>query len=323
MFVRPMTDAANLTMRQMEIIYAVARHGSVTEAARALGISQPAVSVVIQECNRVTGVQLFERKQGRLQPTPETGALLPEIERVQHAVHRVRALVQDFARTRRGYLRIAAVPIMADNIMPAALQASQRELADIGISLICRDYEEIPDLLDSGRVDVGLSSSLLPSRSQDVIDLWVSELVVVMKQDHPLARQSSIRADDLSLYPLIAFNHNIPIGLAAERAFQKVGLTPTVAVEVSQTSTAISCAREGIGVAIVHPLGIATQQANGIEVRPLSPSTPFHNQVLLPKSGHLNRSIQLFIAALRRVVPRMRQTEDCVNKAVHSPVSRR
>lgn len=84
-----MDTPASLSVRQMEVIYAVARYGSVTEAARVLGISQPAVSVIIQECNRVAGVQLFERKQGRLQPTPETGALLPEIERVQTAMRRV------------------------------------------------------------------------------------------------------------------------------------------------------------------------------------------------------------------------------------------
>lgn len=301
-----------LTVRQMEVIYAVARHGSVSEAARSLGVSQPAVSVMIKECSRVSGVQLFERRQGRLQPTPEAGALLSEIERVQNAVRRVQSLVSDFSRTPRGYLRVAAVPIMADHLVPSALTASQRELTGIDVSLICRDYEEIPDLLEEGRIDVGLSSSLLPSSSPDVIDLWVSQLAAVLNSEHPLAKRSIISAQEMAQHPFISFNHNIPIGLAADKVFEDAAEAPRIAVEVSQTSTAISCAREGLGIAIVHPLGLAMQQRDKIRAKPILPASPFWNQVLLPKSGHLNRPTQLFIAALRRVVPQMRQIEAAV-----------
>lgn len=297
----------NLSIRQMEVIYAVARHGSVTEAARSLGISQPAVSVIIRECNRITGIELFERKQGRLQPTPETGALLPEIDRVHMAVRRVRDLVKDYGRMPRGNLRIAAVPIMADHLMPAAMKASRRELQDISISLICRDYEEIPDLLEAGRIDIGLSSSVIQSGSPDVIDLWVTNLVAVMSADHPLASRTSVEPDDLLGHPLIAFNNNIPIGHAAERVFQHAGKRPQIAVEVSQTSTAVAFARTGLGVSIVTPLG--TQLRDNLVVRPLKPAAQIWNQILLPKSGHLNRSTQRLIASLRRVVPRMIQME--------------
>lgn len=308
----PLETTDNLTIRQMEVIYAVARHGSVTEAARALGISQPAVSVIIRDCNRITGIDLFERKQGRLQPTPETGALLPEIDRVHTAVRRVRALVKDYARMPRGNLRVAAVPIMADYLMPAAMKASKRELEEISISLMCRDYEEIPDLLEAGRIDIGLSASVIPSASPDVIDLWGTNLVAVMSDDHPLASRSILEPDDLLEHPLIAFNHNIPIGLAADLVFQQAGRKPKIAVEVSQTSTAIAFARAGLGVSIVNPLGMATQLRSGLAVKPLKPTAKLWSQVLLPKSGHLNRSTQRLIAALRRVVPRMIQVEASV-----------
>lgn len=304
-----LTPTDSLSIRQMEVIYAVARHGSVTEAARALGISQPAVSVIIQECNRITGVQLFERRQGRLQPTLETGALLPEIERVQTAMRRVRSLVKDYARSPRGNLRIAAVPVLADNLMPAAMQAAQRELADIGISIICRDYEDIPDLLDADRIDVGLSCSIIPSSSPDVIDLWSSDLVAVMSRTHPLAKRTTLGADDLIRHPLIAFNHNIPIGLAVEKVLDDSDLRPAVAVEVSQSSTAVAFARAGIGLSVVTPLGLAQLRRDGLEVKAISPPAVLWNQILLPKSGHLNQSIQRLIAALRRAVPQMRRIE--------------
>ncbi|MEZ5715579.1 MAG: LysR substrate-binding domain-containing protein [Paracoccaceae bacterium] len=304
-----------LSLRQMEIIYAVARHGSVTDAARALGISQPAVSSALQECNRITGVMLFERKAGRLKPTPETGALLPEIERVQNAVQRVGGLLKDYHRIPRGNLSIAAVPIMADNLVPEAMARSAADLADIAISLVCRDYEDIPDLLDAGRIDVGLSSSIIPSTSADVIDLWTSELILVMSDRCELARLPQVTAADLARHPLIAFNRNIPIGLALDNTLQATDEPTRVAVEVSQTSTAIAFARQDQGVALIHPLGMAAVDRTGLCMRRVEPIVPFWNQILLPRTGHLNRATQNFLAALRKAVPRIRAVEKAVLSA--------
>ena len=59
----------SLSFRQLQIIGAVGRSGSVTGAAAALGISQPAVSMMLKDCTQAAGFPLFVRRQGRLQPT--------------------------------------------------------------------------------------------------------------------------------------------------------------------------------------------------------------------------------------------------------------
>ncbi len=68
-----------MNLRHLEVFYAVMSAGSVSEAARRLNVSQPAVSNMLKHAESTLGVApLFERVGGRLKPTPEAQALLPE-----------------------------------------------------------------------------------------------------------------------------------------------------------------------------------------------------------------------------------------------------
>jgi len=70
-----------MNLRQLEVFNAIMRFGSVTGAARELGVSQPAVSKILRHAEDQLGMRLFERLNGRLQPTMEAKAIQAEMER--------------------------------------------------------------------------------------------------------------------------------------------------------------------------------------------------------------------------------------------------
>jgi DNA-binding transcriptional LysR family regulator len=72
-----------LTLRHIEVIRAVLRAGTVTGAARQLAVSQPALSRTLKNAETRLGLQLFERRSGRLSPTPEVLALQRDIEKAR------------------------------------------------------------------------------------------------------------------------------------------------------------------------------------------------------------------------------------------------
>jgi DNA-binding transcriptional LysR family regulator len=102
-----------LNARQLEVIRAVIRSGSATDAAEKLGISQAAVSMVIKTCEKLAGYALFVRKQGRLQPTTEATTLFPLLERIFEDIERTQRLVEDLKDSKIGFIRVAANPIIA------------------------------------------------------------------------------------------------------------------------------------------------------------------------------------------------------------------
>src|SRR3546814_11398912 len=79
-----------MKLRELEIFYAIMRGGSVTEAGRRLGISQPAVSAALKHSEDQLGMQLFRREHGRLEPTPEAMDLYPEVEALFQKFHSIR-----------------------------------------------------------------------------------------------------------------------------------------------------------------------------------------------------------------------------------------
>ena len=78
-----------MNFRHIEIFFAVMTCGTVTEAARQLGVSQPSVTTTIQQAERKLGIQLFRRESGRLLPTQEAMTLFEEAERAHEVAVRL------------------------------------------------------------------------------------------------------------------------------------------------------------------------------------------------------------------------------------------
>jgi DNA-binding transcriptional LysR family regulator len=210
-----------LSTRQLEVIHAVIRAGSVTDAATALGISQPAVSMILRECNEIAGFPLFLRRQGRLQPTNETYVLLPELERVFEGMRRVQRLLSDLKDATVGVVNIGSPPLVTDVVMPRLLSTFHKSHPKIQVNLFGMDNDGVIDHIESDRVDFGLTISRYPSLMGHILDLITTPLVFIAHESHPLAQKGRVVPDDLVDSQLITFNRTLPIGIVIENASGK------------------------------------------------------------------------------------------------------
>ncbi|MGB9173923.1 MAG: LysR family transcriptional regulator, partial [Bradyrhizobium sp.] len=110
-----------MNLRHMEVFHAIMRTGSVTGAARALNVTQPAVSAVLKHCESQLKMKLFARVSGRLQPTAEARAIFPEIAAIFGRVEAVNALTQDLVGGRLGTLSVAAAVPIANGYLAKAV----------------------------------------------------------------------------------------------------------------------------------------------------------------------------------------------------------
>lgn len=289
-----------LSTRQLEVIHAVMKAGSVTDAANALGVSQPAVSMILRECNEVAGFPLFVRRQGRLQPTSETYVLLPELERVFDGIRRVHRVLSDLKSANVGFVNIGSLPLVTDSIMPLLIRNIQASHAQIQVNLQDLSPDDIIEHVETDKVDFGLTLSPYPSQTSHIIDLFKSRLVFICHEEHPLAARSGIGPDDLADSQLITFNRSVPVGAVIENAFRLTSVPRRAAVEVTHTSTACILARHRVGVALIPELGLRYVNLDGLVHRPFTPATSIIVQLWLPQHKTLSRSAKLIVAALRR-----------------------
>ena len=237
----------------MQIIGAVGRSGSVTGAAAALGISQPAVSMMLKDCTQAAGFPLFVRRQGRLQPSAETRALLTDLERLFDFVDRINRLVDDMRTTAVGTIQIAATPTLADNLLPPAVALFQKTRPKVRITIHAMDSYNVVNHVVREYVDFGLALSPFANSDAREIELCAAELVCVVHPENALAARSSITPSDLASHPLISFSKSLPLGALVNDAFRSAAAAQRIALEVNQSSVACGLARAGAGVAIIDP----------------------------------------------------------------------
>jgi len=302
-----------LTVRQMEVIRAVSRHGSVNEAAGALGVSQPAVSLMLHECAQAAGFPFFVKKRGRLQTTPETREILGELDRIFDGIAHVNRQVADMRTQAKGTIRIATVLTLAENLLAPTCTAFRQHWPQVQIEAITTDNVSIAESVFQERVDFGLVLAPLTKDERAIdarlTDLCEADLVCVMPSSHPLAAQPVVRPQDLAPYPLISFNADLPLGALIEQSYRVAGIARRVAVKVTQTTMAYALVRANMGVAVVDPFYLlgGSIDSQGLTTVPYAPRIPVKAQLLLPNNTALSRSARAFVAALSETTLALQQ----------------
>ena len=177
-----------LSLRQLEIVHAVCRHGSVTAAAAALEVSQPAISMVLRDCTRLTGFPLFRRKQGRLQPTPEMQVMLPDLMRMFEGAERIDRLLGDIRETSVGTVHLAVTPTLADSLLPRAVAIFQLARPRITLTLRTMDNVSVVEAVTGRKCS---DTSTLPRRTAPAM-VWRKSDSAVRKSSgsrQPISRK--------------------------------------------------------------------------------------------------------------------------------------
>jgi len=171
-----------MNFRHVEVFFAVMTCGTVTEAARQLGVSQPSVTTTIQQAEAGLGIRLFQRESGRLVPTAEARILFEEAERAHDALAAFRALARSLRTGQGGHVRIAAVPSISLELLPEAIARFQQLHSGFNYSVSTLNTEEILQQLDSrvGTFNLGFSFGDLDDSGFETRKIGDADLMAVL-----------------------------------------------------------------------------------------------------------------------------------------------
>lgn len=176
-------DVLRLTLRQLQIFVAVARHGSTAAAADRIALSQSATSAAVNELERLLSVQLFDRAGRRLHLNDNGRALLPRAQALLDGAARVEQQGRSMADQLQS-LRIGASTTIGNYVLPRQLGAL---LAGAGIArrsswsstITIANTEAIGNAVAAFELDVGFVEG--PVRAPDVLSLpWMRDEMVVV-----------------------------------------------------------------------------------------------------------------------------------------------
>ena len=254
-----------MNARQIEAFRAIARTGTVTSAAHALHISQPAVSRLLAHLELQLRLKLFNRTQGRLKLTPEGAALLQEVDRHFIGLDAIADAARRIAEHGPGNLRILAFPSMSSGELPAAVAALLARHPATSITIDTDTTDRIAARVESGAYDVGFTAGV------SAHDLAVeSEIIAerpwtcIFPQDHPLRHRTTVSMEDLRDEILVGFSPGMSLRNHVDQLFAVSGIQPEFALAAQTIESICSLVRLRCGVAIIHPYATHVAQLRNL-----------------------------------------------------------
>ena len=148
---------ARINLRQVEAFRATMLTGSVTEAAALMGVTQPAVSRLLRDLQALLNMPLFEKRGTGLVPNAAAVALYTEVERSFVGLERIGAAAEEIRSRRTGFLRVAALPALANGYLPRLAGHFLKDRPNLNLSLFGVISPLVVDWVTNNQCDVGFA----------------------------------------------------------------------------------------------------------------------------------------------------------------------
>lgn len=294
-----------VNLRQLEVFEAIMRNGSVSEAARSLGVSQPAVTKSLRLAEQAAGFLLFRRVRGRLFPSPEAEMLLPHVEQIRSDLGGISSLMQQLREGNAGSVTVAAPASLAQSFLTPAIAKFIRERPSIQVEAMILPTQLVADRVAQSQVDFGLVHEPIDNGRIDDELVSQSEAVCIMRHDHPLAQRRTVGARDLRGGPLICYRDDTAIGSRVRKALIAAGLRPEVNIVVNNSEQAFDLVEAGAGLAVAEPFMQITHPRATLASVPFRPSIPLRLKIIRARERPRSRAAAQLERVIRSEIDRL------------------
>ena len=274
-------DRGKLRLRQLEALMAVSDHGSITNAAAELGISQPAVSRLLSDLGNSLGFQLFDRKKGQLTPSQEVRFLQPDIRRVLELMRQISDVSQEITKRRAGHIRIACLPGFATSHLPEIVASFLRERPGVSMTIEPDRPERILEWMIGEQYDFGITDGFAGHPAIESTNLEI-RTVCVFPAGHEFEKLDVITPADMANENIIHTRRDSEFFSQLSKAFQTAQVRFNSLLEIRQFTAACELVCQGTGVAVVSELDAVKYARQGIGFRPFAPALPHRISLVRP-----------------------------------------
>lgn len=295
-----------LKLRHLRCLALVGQERNLVRAAKALALTQPAVSKTIAELEDIVGRPLLVRGRRGVDLTP-TGEVL-----VRHAVSALRglreglALALDQAEAEQLRVAVGALPNMAAGLLPAAIALLGRTHADMRVRVVSGTNAQLMTQLRQGEIDLVVGRLAQPSAMADLAfeQLYSEPLLLVTRPGHPLATRRQPTLEALAAFALVVPVHGTPVRDTVDAYLFARGTTlPRAIIESTDTSFAMSLLRatDAVWFAPQGAVDDALRRGELVRLNFDTTSTGGPVGVTVRRAGEVGEGPRHLIAAIRQV----------------------
>lgn len=284
----------------------VAEELNFRRAAVRLHMSQPPLSVAMQNLEAAVGTQLLDRSKHHVRLTPAGQAFYKDALRLLQQAEQAAERARRTGEGLEGSLRLSFVPSAALDLLPAILKRFQRDYPTVQLRLTAEVTRRQIEDLRNGQVDLALVvGPVYDARGLQLADLQAQAFVIAVPAGHPLATREQVRIKELAAESFISFPATEGAGFAAAllAACQTAGFLPKVVQEAGQMQAILTLVAGGLGIALV-PASMRRLRMEDVCFLDIADGRPApgYRLVFAHADSNDNPVVQAFIASARRTV---------------------
>ncbi len=286
------------TLRQLRAFIATVEIGSLTQAAQALHLTQPAVSQQLRELERILGVRVLERTNARLAPTVAGAAILTAARRTQAAAAEVAAIALACRSGEVGRVRLGTGATACIYLLPPILAATRRQMPGLEIIVETGNTPDILRRVEQGSLDAGLVT--LPralGRGLARVRLRRDELLALLPSATSVG--SPLTPAQLAAQPLILYESGGDTRGIIDAWFRNAGLTPKPIMALGSVEAIKVLVSSGLGASVLPCLALE-QDVPGTQRRPLRPAVARELGLVMRKDKIRDRGMQALTRAFEQ-----------------------
>jgi LysR family hydrogen peroxide-inducible transcriptional activator len=293
-----------MTLQQLRYLVALDDHRHFGRAAAACGISQPTLTVQVRRLEEDLEVELIDRRELPVTPTPAGASLIAQARKVLREAGQLQAMVDELQTGLSGTFRIGIIPTLAPYLLPLFLPAFADRYPGIRLVIDERKTSRILKSLKRGDLDLGILVTPVDPAEYEEVALFQERFLVYLHPGHPLWGHKQLLRDDLRDRSLWV--------LSEGHCFREQTLSfcdrpsaaghKNVLYESGSIETLKHLVRNGSGMTLVPELSVT---ADDPHVRRFKAPEPVRQVSLVVRRPFARRKVlEALAASIRRAVPR-------------------
>lgn len=257
------------TLDQLRILRAIAAEGSFKRAADTLYISQPAVSLQVQNLERQMAVPLFDRGGRRAQLTEAGQLLLSYGEKILSLCQETCRAIEDLQNLQGGTLIVGASQTTGTYLLPRTIGAFRQQYPDVAVQLQVHSTRRTSWSVANGQVDLAIIGGEVPAELQETLNIFPyadDELALIAATAHPMVQAEPIPKEDLYKLGFITLDSQSTIRKVIDRVLTRHEIDPKrlkIEMELNSIEAIKNAVQSGLGVAFVSILAIEKELQMG------------------------------------------------------------
>ncbi len=213
-----------MNLQQLYYFRKLAEVQHYTEAAKALYITQPSLSDSIASLEHELSVSLFQKKGRGVQLTKYGQEFYEYVNQALGILEHGIAAVREKSDSVTGTIDIGCIPTLLGDFLPNALDLYHEKCPQVSFNIFNEKSIPVAEGVSSGTYDIGLCSMVENKDDLVFVPITYQELVVIVRNDHPLAVHDSIELTALKGYMLSTYRDTIPIGKTISKILKEKGM---------------------------------------------------------------------------------------------------